>query len=99
LSARSSSARAHVPLLACGAHDPVPDIEPLPAAQRRVHRVAHLLPLVRVHELQEVVQAIGCRREAVDGAGRIRQGERHVAQVHFPETELAWGLADVRRIV
>jgi hypothetical protein len=92
-------AGTHVPLLARRAHDPVPDIEPRPAAQRRVHRLAHVLPFVRVHELQEVVQAPGGRSEAVDGAGGVRQGERHGARVHFPETEVAWELADVRRII
>lgn len=74
--------RTQVPPLTRRAHDPVRDIEPLPGAQRRIHRFAHALALVRVHALQEVVQAIGGRPEAVDGAGRVRQGKRLVAQVY-----------------
>ena len=92
-------ARAHVPLDPRGTHDPVSDIEPLPAVQRRVHRVAHALPIIRVRALQEVVKAARAGPETVDGAGRVRQGQGHVAQVHFPEAELADGLAGLRRII
>jgi len=60
-----------------------------------------------MHTLQQVVQRAGGRLDAVDAAGRVRQGERHraqvaqfsqVPQVNFPGTQLARGLADIRRI-
>jgi hypothetical protein len=62
----------HMPHLTRWAHDPVVDIEPCPGTQCRVHRVAHALALVRVHDLQEVVDAIRSRPDAVNGAGPVR---------------------------
>jgi len=66
--AQQLGAHAHVPRLARRPHDPVPEVEPRAGVQRRVHRVAHVLQLVRMHVLQDVVQAAGGRPEAADGA-------------------------------
>jgi hypothetical protein len=89
-------AHAHLPFLTRGTHDPVPDVEPRSGVECRLHGVAHAWLLVRMHDLQEVIQAPGGRFHAADGAAHVRQGERHVAQVDLPEADLAFGLDDVR---
>jgi hypothetical protein len=97
--AQQLGAHAHVARVARPQHDPVPEVEPRAGVQRRVHRVAHLPPLVRVHAPQDVPEAGAGRPEAADGARPVRQAQGHVGQVHFPASKLACGRAAGRQII